>query len=98
MTARDFNQQVGRAQRVADGEPVMVTRHGEPAYVLLSITEYERLNRARGTTLSMIDELEKLGQVTTATRSVRELARPTATSEVSTADIVADVRGHDRGY
>lgn len=43
MTARDFNQQVGRAQRVADGEPVMVTRHGEPAYVLLSITEYERL-------------------------------------------------------
>lgn len=43
MTAREFNQQVAKAQRIADDEPVLVTRHGEPAYVLLSIAEYERL-------------------------------------------------------
>lgn len=43
MTAREFNQSVAKAQRVADDEPVLVTRHGEPAYVLLSIGEYERL-------------------------------------------------------
>ncbi|MFT4259233.1 type II toxin-antitoxin system prevent-host-death family antitoxin [Microbacterium sp.] len=43
MSAREFNQSVAKAQRVADAEPVMVTRHGEPAYVLLSVAEYERL-------------------------------------------------------
>lgn len=43
MSAREFNQSVARAQRVADGEPVLITKHGEPAYVLLSIAEYERM-------------------------------------------------------
>jgi len=43
MSAREFNQSVAKAQRVADEEPVLVTRHGEPAYVLLSIAEYEKL-------------------------------------------------------
>lgn len=43
MTAREFNQSIAKAQRIADGEPVLVTRHGEPAYVLLNIEEYERL-------------------------------------------------------
>jgi prevent-host-death family protein len=43
MTARDFNQSVARAQRIADEEPVLVTRRGEPAYVLLNIDEYQRL-------------------------------------------------------
>ena len=43
MTAREFNQSVAKAQRIADSEPVLVTRHSQPAYVLLSIEEYERL-------------------------------------------------------
>lgn len=43
MTAREFNQSVARAQRVAADQPVMITHRGEPAYVLLSIDEYERL-------------------------------------------------------
>ncbi len=43
MTAREFNQSVARAQRIADKEPVLVTKHSQPAYVLLSIEEYERL-------------------------------------------------------
>ena len=46
MSAREFNQSVARAQRVADDEPVLVTRRGESAYVLLSIGEYERLRSA----------------------------------------------------
>lgn len=48
MTAREFNQAVAKAQRVADSEPVLVTRHGEPAYVLLSAAEYERLKPLTG--------------------------------------------------
>jgi prevent-host-death family protein len=49
MTAREFNQSVARAQRITDDEPVLITRRGEPAYVLLSIAEYNRLapNRPR---------------------------------------------------
>lgn len=43
MSAREFNQSIARAQRLADDEPVLVTRRGEPAYVLLSISEYDRL-------------------------------------------------------
>ena len=49
MTAREFNQSVARAQRIAEDQPVLITRRGEPAYVLLTIEEYERLapNRPR---------------------------------------------------
>ncbi len=62
MTAREFNQSVARAQRVADGQPVMITRRGEPAYVLLSIGEYERLRPAALTedTRSFLDVVRPL--------------------------------------
>lgn len=46
MSAREFNQSVAKAQRIADEEPVLVTRHGQPAYVLLSVAEYEGLRTA----------------------------------------------------
>lgn len=55
MTAREFNQSIAKAQRIADGEPVLVTRHGAPAYVLMSIAEYERLRPSAPT--SMLDLL-----------------------------------------
>ena len=47
MSAREFNQSVAAAQRIADHEPVLVTRRGEPAYVLLNIDEYRRLTRPK---------------------------------------------------
>jgi len=56
MTAREFNQSIAKAQRIADGEPVLVTRHGEPAYVLLNIDEYERL-APRAARKSLLDLL-----------------------------------------
>lgn len=40
MSAREFNQSVARAQRIADEDTVFITRRGEPAYVLMSIAEY----------------------------------------------------------
>lgn len=43
MTAREFNQSVARAQRIAEDQPVLITKRGEPAYVLLTIEEYDRL-------------------------------------------------------
>jgi len=62
MSAREFNQSVGKAQRIAQEEPVLVTRRGEPAYVLLSIAEYERLAQSEGgeTSGSLLDAIEPL--------------------------------------
>ena len=62
MTAREFNQSVARAQRVADDQPVMITKRGEPAYVLLSIDEYERLLPAAptGDSRSFLDVIRPL--------------------------------------
>lgn len=62
MTAREFNQSVARAQRVADDQPVMITRRGEPAYVLLNIAEYERLTPPESPEVprSILDLIEPL--------------------------------------
>lgn len=60
MTAREFNQSVAKAQRVADGEPVLVTRHGQPAYVLLSIAEYERLVPTKSEPQNFLDFIKPL--------------------------------------
>ena len=43
MTSRDFNQDVGRAKRMADDAPVTITDRGQPAYVLMTHATYERL-------------------------------------------------------
>lgn len=62
MSAREFNQAIAKAQRIADEEPVLVTRRGEPAYVLLSVGEYERLRpgAAAADRRSFLDMIEPL--------------------------------------
>lgn len=46
VTSREFNHDVGRAKRAAADGPVVITDRGEPAYVLMSFEEYERLRGA----------------------------------------------------
>ena len=43
ISSRDFNQDVGKAKRAAAKGPVVITDRGEPAHVLLTIEEYQRL-------------------------------------------------------
>lgn len=43
MTSREFNQHLGAAQMKALTEPVVVTKRGEPVYVLMSYEEYEKI-------------------------------------------------------
>lgn len=43
MSATEFAQDVNAAKRAAAHEPVIVTAHGQPTHVLLTISEYERL-------------------------------------------------------
>ncbi len=43
MSSRDFNQDVSGAKRLADEEPVVITDRGNPAYVLMTHEEFQRL-------------------------------------------------------
>ncbi|MEZ5923132.1 MAG: type II toxin-antitoxin system prevent-host-death family antitoxin [Hyphomicrobiaceae bacterium] len=55
MTSREFNQDVSRAKRSADGGPVIITDRGEPAYVLMTHSEYVRLTGTGKNLLEMLD-------------------------------------------
>jgi prevent-host-death family protein len=54
VSAREFNQDVSGAKRAAAEGPVVITDRGEPAYVLLSIADYEQMRDRR----SLLDALQ----------------------------------------
>ena len=54
MSARDFNRDVSAAKRAADDSPLIVTDRGRPAYVLLTVAEYDRLTEKK----SIVDWLQ----------------------------------------
>jgi prevent-host-death family protein len=43
FSSREFNQYVSDAKRAADDGPVLITDRGEPAYALLNIRDYQKL-------------------------------------------------------
>lgn len=47
FTSREFNQDTGRAKKAAERGPVFITDRGEPAHVLLSISDYRRLTSSK---------------------------------------------------
>jgi prevent-host-death family protein len=49
LSSRELNQNVARAKKAAKDGPVFITDRGKPAYVLLSIEEYQRLTKQRRT-------------------------------------------------
>lgn len=54
ITAREFNQDVSQAKRLARLEPLFVTDRGRPTHVLLSIEAFRRLS---GETDTIVDLL-----------------------------------------
>jgi hypothetical protein len=52
VTSREFNQDVSKAKRFAQLEPVFVTDRGRPTHVLLGIDAYRELN---GPSASILD-------------------------------------------
>lgn len=59
FSSRDFNQYVSEAKRAADAGPVLITDRGEPAYALLNIKDFYKL---QGTQLSLADALAQPGE------------------------------------
>ena len=45
VTAAEFNQRPSQVKRAAEEEPVVITEHGRPSFVLLTYAEYQRLLR-----------------------------------------------------
>lgn len=60
MGARQFNQDVSAAKRQAVQGPVVITDRGEPAFVLISIADYEAMrdNRSLIDVLQMDEDIE----------------------------------------
>lgn len=55
LSARDFNQDVGRARKATADGPVIIADRGKPAHVLMSFDEYRRLRGGRK--MSLLDSL-----------------------------------------
>ncbi len=45
VTAAEFNQRPSQVKRSAEDEPVVITEHSRPSFVLLTYAEYQRLLR-----------------------------------------------------
>jgi prevent-host-death family protein len=58
MTSREFNQDTSRAKKAAAKGPVIITDRGQPAHVLLTIEEYQRLT---GHAMSLVEALAQPG-------------------------------------
>jgi len=48
ISAQDLQRQVGEVQMQAARAPVLITSHGKPRCVILSVEEFERLKSAAG--------------------------------------------------
>ena len=57
MTNQEFKQNVSQAQKTAQTEPVIITNRGEPAYVLMTYTEYEKNVHRNKPFISIADAL-----------------------------------------
>lgn len=47
LSSREFNQGASEAKRATSKGPVFITDRGQPAHVLLSFADYQRLTRQR---------------------------------------------------
>ncbi len=46
VTGREFNQRPSQIKRAAEREPVVITEHDRPSFVLMTYDEYQRLHNA----------------------------------------------------
>lgn len=54
ITSREFNQDVSKIKRAAMNGPVFITDRGQPAHVLLSIEQYQKLTRTKENILDLL--------------------------------------------
>lgn len=61
MSSREFNQDTGKAKKLAENEPVFITDRGEPSHVVISMKDYSKLaygGKSISDLLSMDDDID----------------------------------------
>jgi len=46
VTDAEFNQRPSQVKQAAESEPVVITEHSRPSFVLMTYAEYQRLHNA----------------------------------------------------
>ena len=54
FTSREFNQDASGAKKAARSGPVFITDRGQPAHVLLTIEEYQRITRSHTSIVDLL--------------------------------------------
>ena len=54
MSAQEFNRDVSAAKRAANLGPLLITDRGDPAYVLMSVTDYKALEQPRASLATLL--------------------------------------------
>jgi len=54
VTSREFNQDVSRIKKAASIGPVFITDRGQPAHVLLSIEDYQKLTKTKESIIDLL--------------------------------------------
>jgi prevent-host-death family protein len=54
VSSREFNQDVTKAKRSANNGPVFITDRGQPAHVLLSIAEYQKITDSQESIIDLL--------------------------------------------
>lgn len=55
LSSREFNQDAGRAKKIAKSGPVFITDRGRPAHVLLTIEEYLKITGGQQSIIDLLD-------------------------------------------
>lgn len=59
VTSRQFNQFTNEVQKTAQQQPVLVTKHGRPSYVLLNYDDYVYLGGYAHNPLVLLDDVDE---------------------------------------
>ena len=76
LTSREFNQDVIRAKRKALKGPVFITDRGQPAHVLLSVADYQRIADKEQSIIELLAMPDAANIEFEAPRLKSELFRP----------------------
>jgi hypothetical protein len=60
FSSRDFTRDVAAAKTAARSGPVLITDRGQPAFVMLNIDEYQRLQGATPSLFALMQQLPAL--------------------------------------
>lgn len=76
LTSREFNQDVSKAKREALKGPVFITDRGQPAHVLLSVADYQRIASQEQSIIDLLAMPDAADVELEAPRLKSELFRP----------------------